>query len=235
MTQGLPRTERVRFRRIRTSPLYPVILERIKAGDSPIRLAHWMQEQGEADDVKVSTLIVELCAFRREVAALHLLDRREPKFVKDAKDRAEAAISEIEEIADIYRLQRKRIQRMVRLEKKMGVSNRMVGNEVRIAAELLRSSHAIKMDLGVNGGRDLGTLTLQPGVPPSAVHQTHQTYGDGVARVLDDPQSRQRLLDVVQRGMAVLNAHDVIDAEPGVAADGDPDQQARVKAAGSSQ
>ena len=200
---------------------FPDMVARLKSGHSTYQVATWVQDEcGESTDIAMMTLRAHIAAFRRQMKALVLLEARQPAFVKDAMDQVNKGLNELDELRAIYEVQKERILDMHGLEKKLGISNRMTSNEVRIAAELLRTSHQIKMDLGVDGGRDLGTVTLRPGsAHPSAHYNTRDRYGVEIESVVAAPAKRQRVLDTVRRALALTelkgrDEENVIDMGP---------------------
>jgi hypothetical protein len=207
------------FSRLRMLKCFGELVSRLKSGQSTYQIAKWVQdEKGEGLDVAVGSLRAQIAAFRREMKALVLLEARQPAFVQEAMDKVNKGLNELDELQSIYELQKQRIVAMHELETKLGISNRMTGNEVRIAAELLRTRHQIKMDLGVDGGPNLGTLTIQPGVRPQDRYAVRDRYGSEIESVIDVPEKRQRVLDTVRRALALTELKerpDVIDGESG--------------------
>lgn len=193
--------------RIRRLKCFPEVVARLKSGESTYKIAPWIQDEcGEALDISCITLRAQLATFRREMKSLVLLEARQPAFVQNALEKVKKGLDELDELEKIYEIQKQRIEDMHKLEKKLTIANRITGHEIRIAAELLRTRHQIKMDLGLEGGRQLGTLTIAPGTTgsrPELHYDTQSRYGTEVASVIDVPEKRQRVLDAVRRAMAV--------------------------------
>jgi hypothetical protein len=83
--------------------------------------------------------------------------------------------------------------------------------------ELVAKMHDIKMDLGLTGSRDLGTLT----VSQERLEEIRSRYGEGAARAFADPVQRAQVLGLLKRVMRLSGREDVIDI-PRDPEDGDP-------------
>ncbi len=72
-----------------------------------------------------------------------------------------------------------------------------MGNEIRIGAEILRTSVAIKQRLGL---LEIAT-TQEEVVPHHLLYDTRSYYGEEVARLLGDPSKRNRVMSAVKAMM----------------------------------
>jgi hypothetical protein len=73
--------------------------------------------------------------------------------------------------------------------------------------DLVKQMHDIKMDLGLTGSRDLGTLT----VSAERLEEIRSKYGEGAARAFADPVQRAQVLGLLKRVMRLSGRQDVID------------------------
>ena len=64
-----------------------------------------------------------------------------------------------------------------------------VNKDIMLAATILVRRHEIKMDLGVGGGRNLGTLGIRPELQANV-----DKYGEDVRSAAKSAESRSRVL-----------------------------------------
>jgi hypothetical protein len=159
-----------------------------------------MHECGEYRDTHYRSLAAQLCAYRRTLSAAELVAVREPGFVADAKKEINDGLDELAELAEIYKVQKARILQARQLEEQLKILNKGLGNEVRIAGELLRTSVSIKESIGLNGDID----TRNPG--PAFMMDTRSRYGERVSRVIEDPGHRNKVLGAVSAVLAAAEA-----------------------------
>jgi hypothetical protein len=188
------------FARLRSCACFPEVRARLLSGVSPTRIALYIHECGEYKDLGYRSLAAQLCAYRRTLSAAELVAVREPGFVADAKKEINDGLDELAELAEIYNVQKARIIQGRKLEEKLGVLNKTLGNEVRIAGEMLRTHAAIKQQIGLVADID----TRNPG--PGMMLDTRSRYGERVARVIEDPGRRNRVLNAVGSILAAADA-----------------------------
>jgi len=183
---------------------FPEAKHRILAGVTPTRVARWMHEQGDYTDIPVRSLAATLCAYRRTLSARELIATREPQFVAEAKDEVNSGLDELQELAAIFAIQKNRVVMGHELESKLKILNKSLGNEVRIAGELLRTSMTIKQSLGLASGGDADRRG-----DPTFKHDVRSRYGERVAQVLENPGKRNRVLNVVSSLLEAAEAKKV--------------------------
>ena len=183
------------FGKLRSMPSFEEAKDRLLAGVTPTRVAKWMHEQGDYTDIPPTSLAATLCAYRRTLSSAELVQTREPSFVANAKDEIEEGLDELAELAEVFGIQKDRILQGRKLESKLGVLNKTLGNEVRIAGELLRTSMTIKQSLGLASDTP-AEAGQHPG--PQFRYDVRSRYGERIAQVVEDPGKRNRVLNVVQ-------------------------------------
>ena len=178
------------FKKLRSCPSFPEARARMLAGVPPTRVAAYMHECGDYVSLKLHDLVTTLCAYRRTLSAVELIATKDPQFVSNAKQKVLDGVNELEELGVIYNIQKARIMQGRELEKKIGVLNKTLGNEVRIAGEILRTSATIKEQIGFGDDKS-------DDVNPAFRYDTRARYGERVARVIEDPTKRNRVLNAV--------------------------------------
>lgn len=185
------------FADIRMLPCYPEVKRRLAAGHTAASVVRYIQDhEGHLTEKKPRKLAARLSALRRKLATLELVKHSEPALYEEARNKLDNGLNELEELASIYAIQKERIGIGYDLEKKLKVLNKTLGNEVRIAAELLRTRHQVKQDLRLDGeGIDRGRAG------PAEMLNVRSRYGERVARVVNDASKRTRVLEIVARAM----------------------------------
>ena len=180
--------------------------ERIKHGFSLPDIAKWLQEdKAECGDLSRDSLVTTLYRYREDMKPMDVAQRLLPVVVKEAKEQIEKSLDELDELQKLYNLQRERIELGSQFEKTTRVLNKYMTQEIAQAAMILMKRHEIKMDLGHDGGRNLGTVGIRPELGASVIER----YGDDVARTASDPLSRGKALSVA-KALAALDG-DVFD------------------------
>jgi hypothetical protein len=203
------------FEKLKQLKCLPELVSRVKHGESSQQIADWLQHEKKQltqdSNAKVRALIL---AFTRELGALTLIQSRAPQYFHDAMDKVEKSVNELDEIGWLYSIQKERVLNIYESEKKSGykngAQNTRLQQEMKVAADLLKTSHQIKMD--VTGSRNLGTLTVAPAGTVTHMNVSER-FGDDIAGVLEEPEKRQRVLDTVRRAFALTEVQkaNVID------------------------
>ena len=103
-------------------------------------------------------------------------------------------IEELDELEDLYRRQMARIEMGMGFENATKILNRHLNQEMALAVDILRKRHNIKMDLGVGGGRNLGSVTVRP----ELMMDVRERYDDETYSAIQDPESRNKVLSIVR-------------------------------------
>jgi hypothetical protein len=181
---------------------------RMKHGYSLPDIAKWLQEErGECNDLTHDSLVTTLYRYREDLKPMEVAERLLPSVVRDAKVVIDKQVDELEELQKLYHLQRERIEIGVQFEKASRVLNKNMTQEIAQASSLLMRRHEIKMDLGMDGGRNLGTMTLRPELGATVSGK----YDVDIVQAANDPVSRGKAL-AVARALAALDG-DVFDID----------------------
>lgn len=111
-----------------------------------------------------------------------------PSFIaKSLYNRTRKGINEIIEYEAMYLTQRDRAEAMVVLEADRGIFARDVGEEIHTATKILNYRVKAKKDLGVE---NVDTTTPQLDM---------SKYSENTVKALQSPESRHRVMDLIQR------------------------------------
>lgn len=186
----------VAFTRLKQLRCFEAVHEKIINGYPIVEIAKFIQQnQGEYLDVGQQSLMDTLTRYRTIVPPLEMIRREEmPISVARKLDQAEANLDEIAEMRKLYDIQVSRIEMDNKLEKQINKALNTLGNEIRIAKELLESSAKLKQETGVMR-KELGTISIDGHMTHSAAPQKPNT---AVQNILDNPQSRNKILNIAQ-------------------------------------
>ena len=211
-----------RHRRIMAIPAdtRQVLDERIRFGYPLTEVAAWLQDEaGECGDLTRDSLVTTLYRYRDDMKPMDVAQRMLPSVVRAAEKQIEQQVDELDELQRLYRLQCERIEIGVQFEKASRVLNKNMTQEIAQAASLLMRRHDIKMDLGVEGGRNLGTMTLRPELGATVSGK----YDVDIMQAANDPISRGKAL-AVARALAALDG-DVFDMDFEIEPSGNSEQE----------
>lgn len=185
--------------RIRKLQCFEEVYDRILEGWPMSEVARFVQDvKKEATDLTRGGLMQALHEFRQTIPAAELTKRRiSPVFV-DAVKEVEEGLDELKEIEKLYKLQMRRIEIDVQNEKNIKKLLPTTGQEVRIAKEILSTYADLKMDLGLSK-RHLGQMDVDARVMADVALRYNKTE---VRAVMEDAQSRKKVLSLVERLMS---------------------------------
>jgi len=197
-----------KVRRLNECSCLDEVERRLRLGWASQKIAEYIQnDAGELVDVPISSLRKMIDEYRKTIPPSELaLTSQNFLAQQKANRRAAEGFNELEELEKLYQLQMKRIEIDVGNEEKINKLLPTTGREIFYAMKLLKQSSDLKMDLGL-ATRQLGEVSL---AGQSAV-QISNRYNGGVGQVLTDPDSRRKVLSMVESLMSVASkAH--IDA-----------------------
>lgn len=201
-----------RFGSIKELKCFDEVKRRLIDGEQTKDIARFIQEDcGEYLGVERTTVDQALGLFRKTFTPTELLAARTPKVVIDARKRFGDGSIELERLDELYEYQKLRLERLKKLEAKkildfleaekgekkpswFSLTNNRLGFEVMNLKEIIKTMHEIKMDLGLHGGRNLGTLT----VAPQVTEDIRRSYGEGAARAFQNPESRGKIMSIIK-------------------------------------
>jgi hypothetical protein len=134
---------------------------------------------------------------------------------------------ELEKLNELYDLQMERIKIDVDNEKKINKLFNTTGREIFYAMKILNQASELKMNLGI-AKRQLGEVS----VAGQGAIQIGDRYNEGVGKVMADPDSRRKVLGMVEALMTIsakanLDAAEIVRSAasyvPGNVIDIDPE------------
>tara|TARA_B100001094_G_scaffold294543_1_gene315253 strand:- start:372 stop:1034 length:663 start_codon:yes stop_codon:yes gene_type:complete len=208
--QGLRGSRVKRFSRFTGLSCFDEFEAKISYGYTNHAIATWLQdEKGKCKDVKPRSLATMVGRYRKALPPMKRGIKPDVRgqVQEKALKEVEKSIDELKEVSKLYRIQMDRVSEGVEQEAEIRGLVKTLGQEINLAASLLRQSHAIKMDLGLDGGRDLGTVTVRPEVLLSV----KENHGDSVYSAISSPQSRGKVLAIAKQLMLASKADEVVD------------------------
>ena len=203
---GAPST----FKRFRNLKCYKEAHTKILEGWPLKKIAIFIQdERDEYTDVSPNYMVNLLTAYRDSLPPAELISMRLPKVMQKAVKKLEEGVDEVKELERLAMFQKRRMKIDGDTEKKIGKLLPSMTQEVRVMTEILRTLKDTKMDLGINT-RHIGQLDID------SKSVSVQYNSEAVGKVLDDTKSRQKLLSVAEKFMAlaaIKDTTDTVDAE----------------------
>jgi hypothetical protein len=186
--------------------------EKVQHGFSLTEVARWLhEEQEQCTDLSRDSLVTTLYRYREDMKPMEIVRGMIPVVAQDAVKTIEKAIDELDELQKLYHLQRERIDIGLQFEKSSRVLNKNMTQEIAQAASILMRRHEIKMDLGHEGGRNLGTI----GVRPELASAVSNNFDQDVMSTASDPISRGKALAVAKALAALDGDVGIFDFELG--------------------
>lgn len=206
---GGRRRQIVPFARIKGLRCHTEVVERLVAGYPCPDVARYIQEEeGESLDVGRRSLTEILRQYvESEVASSDLIAPRLPHLVIKAAKEFGDRMEDLRRLERTYEVALYRLDLAHGRERRTGDIDAGVDKQMKVLIDLVAQMHAIKMDLGLTGSRDLGTLT----VSAERLEEIRTRYGEGAARAFADPVQRAQVLGLLKRVMRLSGRSDIID------------------------
>jgi|GEM_PF-3252506 len=186
----------IKFKRVKALRCYDQVVDLLYAGYPLSTVANFIQKRmKESTDITHQSMIVLLSRFRSEMNTGEMIKGTLPRVFSKAEQKFSNKMQELERLEDQYQMMQFRLDVAHGEERLSGEINPNVDKVAKSILGIIDKMHAIKMDLGLIGSRDLGTIT----VSAENVERIKEKYGSGAARAFEDPVSRGRVL-------AALNA-----------------------------
>jgi hypothetical protein len=188
---------------LRNLKCFPELHKRlIDQGQSLRATAKWLrEEQGVLTEMSNEALVKALQDYRASVPAAQ---RAKPMnvVVERAAEEISKGMDELKEMERLYEMQMARIEIDFQTEKNIKKLLPTMTQEIRTAREILSASAQLKMDLGLNE-RHLGKVDVET----TLLSDVAEKYADSpaVAKVLDDGESRRKVLGLAERLLAIAD------------------------------
>ena len=196
MGRAIQKTEK--FRRLKQMRCFKTVHEMLCYGYPATHVAKFIREQGEYDHAKEASLVEQLQRYRREILPADVLTTRVPHVIINAKKQYTDKLEELRRLDVQFEALLYHFDLAHATEREIGIFSPDVDKAAKSVLECIRQMHMIKMDLGISGQRQLGTLT----VSAERLEEIRQKYGEGAARAMADPVSRARVLAVLRAAQA---------------------------------
>ena len=200
------------FKRIKKLRCFQEVYERVCAGYPIPDVARYIQEeQGEYLDVTRPSLCEMIRDWAaREIVPVDLIAARLPHMVVKATKEFGERLEDLRRLEVSYQVALYRLDLAHGEERRTGRINPQVDKHLKSVVEIVRQMHDIKMDLGLTGSRDLGTLT----VSAERLEEIRTRYGDGAARAFADPVQRAQVLGLLKRVKRLAGREDLEEELP---------------------
>lgn len=201
-----------RYKRFRNLPCRDELDVRLKSDNTISSTAKWLQEEKqECTDISTPSLRTMLTNYKnnyllKQEVIQESYNKRYGRY--SLKRDVNEELDELEELEKLYTLHLDRINDGRDVEVKTGVVNKQVSKDIGLAVNILKKHHDIKMDLGIDGGRNLGTM----GVRQEFTEIIRKSHGKEVADAFSNPGSRSKVLGaaraLLSQGVDDLNIED---------------------------
>jgi len=181
----------VKFKRIKSLKCFKDVEEMLYAGFPIAAIANFIQKNKEESlDITRDSLIQSLVQYHTSLKPAGLICHTLPRTFAKAETKFANKMKELERLETQYRAAEYRFDLAHGKERMGNYCDPEVSKLQKLIIEIIAKQHAVKMDLGLIGSRDLGTIT----VSAERVEYIRNKYGEGAARAFDDPVSRGRVL-----------------------------------------
>jgi hypothetical protein len=185
--------------RIRTLVCFHEVYDKILDGWPLTEVARFIQDvKKEATDITRVGLVAALQDYRNTIPPAELTKKRLTSTYMDAVKEVEEGLDELQELEKLYKMQMGRITIDVQNEKNIKKLLPTTGQELRIAREILSTYADLKMDLGLSK-RHLGQMDVEARILADVAVRYNKPE---VQNVLANPQSRKKVLSLVERLMS---------------------------------
>lgn len=205
--------------KFRAMKCFPEVHQHILEGWTPLEVAKFIQDdRKEYTDATRGTVVNNVKEYRASLPPGELIARRMPAVFNDAAKKLKEGVDEVQELEWLTRFQKRRLKIDGTTERKINKLLPSMTQEVRAHVEVLRTLSSVKMDLGLNK-RHLGSIEVDATVVAGVVDK----YGtSSVAKVLQNSASRQKVMGIAEKFMALaqhvanpeVEDGEVIEAEP---------------------
>jgi len=207
--------KREKFTKIKKLRCFEQVHEMLAYGCPAPHVAKFVREQGEYKDVTSASLINILKRYRAEILPVDVLTTRQPHIIIEAKKAYTDKLEELRRLDVQYEALVYRFDLMHSRERASGLIDQAVDRIQRSILDVIKAMHVIKMDLGISGQRNLGTLH----VSAERLEEIRAKYGDKASKAMANPVSRAKVMSALEliRKKAYLEgveSGEIIDVVP---------------------
>jgi hypothetical protein len=210
--------ERKKAAALKECRCFEEVERRLRMGHSSAKLVKFIQEDsGELTHLSPGYIRKMIDEHRKTIPPVDLALTSKNTAVLSAANRKIAnGLNELEELEVLYTKQKRRIEIEMGNEEKINKLLPQTGREIFYAMKILKQSADLKMDLGI-AKRQLGEVS----VTGHASVQIGERYHDGIGGVMSNPDSRRKVLGMVQTLAALsekanMDVADVINSAANV-------------------
>jgi len=168
---------------------------------------HIQHIKGESTDITEDALLWALGDYRKELPPGILVQKSLPAVFTAAAKKVAEGLDVLAEMEALFQIQMKRVNIDLAMETTMNKLLPTMTGEIRMAKDILNAYSEMQMDLGLVK-RQLGTVD----VDAEGLAQVVSNYGkESVKEVLSSPQSRRKLLGLVDRFMIVQKEREKLE------------------------
>lgn len=209
-----PVSRETRFLRLRGLKCFTEVHTLVLEGWPPSRVAEFIQkEKGEYTDITDASLTQTISDYRSSLPKGEVVKATMPEFYARAATEVKEEFSALDEMTKLYKMQMERIQIDLAVEKSIKkLMPHTMTAEMRAAREMLHDIAELEMDLGLNK-RHLGVVDVEAQV----MSDVESRYDPSVARAMEKPESRRKLLGIAERFLTLASGEQ--EAERLVAAE----------------
>jgi hypothetical protein len=184
---------------------------RLRMGWSSADLQKFIQEEShELASLSANYVRKMIDEYRKSIPPAELLLTTQSTAVAmNSAARMANGLEELEKLQQLYDLQMERIKIDVETEKKINKLFPSTGREIFYAMKILNQSSQLKMDLGI-AKRQLGEVSVN-GSAAIAIGARHND--ESVGKVMADPDSRRKVLGMVEALMTIGQKANIDAAE----------------------
>ncbi len=186
---------REKFVRLKKLRCFKRVHDMLAYGYPASEVARFIQRNGEYREIKERSLAEQLKLYRQQILPADTLATRQPHIIIEAKKKYTDRLEDLKRMELQYEALLWRFDMLHAMERDTGVLDPMVDQVHRSILATLTQMHRTKMDLGISGQRQLGTIT----VSAERLEQIKEKYGDATARVMADPVSRARVIAYLRK------------------------------------
>lgn len=184
-------------RKIRNLNCFELVREWLLEGIAGPEVARRVHEQcGEALDMSRNYLNDCISHYRQTIPPWAFVARINPqKYLKTLRS-ADEGLDVVKEIQDLYKLQKKRVEIGFQREQQFGLLSSGMEKNMLVAAELIEKLVSLKEQLGLNVEQI--PENLNPNIAKDV--DWKRVYArESVSKVLENPESRSRVVQVAER------------------------------------